>query len=803
MAVAKRLSSKIHVELLHTIDEESHSHQELEILYVIRGSLMVTQDDSDFQMQKDDVLVINCNNVHALHKADNLSLLKMHISYQMLNEVAWNAGMVFSCNSCADLYHPYGELRRILRQLLYSYAGAHKKTEALRYSYAYQLLDILTEQFQAQYDSQNQSHSQRAEARLQAMISYVNQNYGEEINLSKLAEQMYLSTSSLSRLFKRKMGCYFADFVNSVRLNHAVEELSTTDKTVTRIAADCGFSSLATFNKQFQNVYQMTPTAYRRLAWEKQAREEEQNLAALEQGAHTLCSEQGTDNMSMSEQSIAVNIQQGPGTSYDACWNQILNGGAAADLTIYNVQNHIASLYEELKFRYVRIWNIFSQKMVILQDPSDCQYNFDMLDNVLDFMVEHHMIPLLDFGQRPACAVKAEGQVVYYQVEQLIFKSADDWLRMFMAFLEHVIRRYGRQNVAEWIFDFTIDIRLKVLPFCRNEEEMWELYRQFYVFLQKNLPGVKIGGLGGIPVSNIEQTIRWLQYCKSHHCVPDHISVLIFPYLHELQDGDYAPRRTAREREEPHQISRCREILNQNGLQGCRLFVVEWNNSLSTRSWLNDSCFRAAYVLENINRSWGKADVMALWMATDWCCSYYDTRQVANGGNGLLSKNGIRKPVYHALDFLNRMNARLLQRGDHYIATTNGPDLYILCYNFKEYSYQFFKEKENEFDLHRLSDLFADNCDLQIHFAVQGLEERACYAIKRRTVNKDHGSLLGEWSRFEFDTSLDARDVQYLRDKCNPELSMRKQMTEKGVLEFDAVLQPHEITLLHIFKLYT
>lgn len=803
MATVKKSSSKIHTALLYAVEEKPHFHQELEILYIIRGGLTVVQDNSTFQLQKDDVVVINCNNVHSLQGSEDLSLLQIQISYDLLLEVSGGAGMVFACNSSVDAYHPYGELRRIMRQLLFSYAGARKKTEALRYSYVYELLDILTEQFQVQLDSQNASRPQREEARLQAIINYVNQNFREEINLSKLAEQMYLSTSSLSRLFKKSMGCYFGDFVNHVRLNHAVKELEETDKTVTRIAADCGFANLAAFNKQFQNAYQMAPSAYRQLAWEKQEADDEQNLAVLEQGARMLHKEADRESLGRREQSISVTVQAGQGTVCQSPCNQVLNGGAAADLTIYNVQEHLTSLYENLKFRYVRVWNVFSKKMVILQDPSGCQYNFDMLDNVFDFMSAHHMIPYLDLGQRPFCAVKSEGQMVYYEDEELVFENANDWLRMFMAFVEHAIRRYGRQAVGEWIFDFTLDIRFEVMPFCSDEDEMWELYRRLYAFLRQNLPNVKVGGLGGVPVSKMEMTIRWLQYCKKHNCVPDHLSVLIFPYMHEFQNGDFVPRRTAREDEEIQQICRCREILDQNGLQDCRLFVVEWNNSLSTRSWLNDSCFRAAYALEVINRTWGVADVMALWMATDWCCSYYDTMHVASGGNGLVSKNGIRKPIYHALDFLNRMNARFLQRGDHYIATTNGPDFYILCYNFKRYSYQFYHEEENEFDLHCLSDLFVDDCDLQIHFTLTGLDEKAQYAIKRRTVNREHGSLLGEWSRFEFDTSLDARDVQYLRNKCNPDLSMRKQRTEKGVLEFNTVLQAHEITLFHIFKLHT
>lgn len=68
-------------------------------------------------------------------------------------------------------------------------------------------------------------------------------------------------------------------------------------------------------------------------------------------------------------------------------------------------------------------------------------------------------------------------------------------------------------------------------------------------------------------------------------------------------------------------------------------------------------------------------------------------------------------------------------------------------------------------------------------------------------VNSEQGSLLGAWSRFEYDPDLDARDVQYLRNVCNPVLSLRKQKAENGVLSFTATLKPHEIALYHIFAL--
>ena len=147
MAHQKKTPSKINTALLHGVDEALHFHQELELLYLMEGELNVTQDGRTFVMQKDDVLVINCNNAHALKGNGELSILQIHICSTLLHEIS-PEGLLFYCDSAADTYHPYGEVRRVMRQLLLSYVGPRKKTPALRYSYIYALLDLLVEQFQ-------------------------------------------------------------------------------------------------------------------------------------------------------------------------------------------------------------------------------------------------------------------------------------------------------------------------------------------------------------------------------------------------------------------------------------------------------------------------------------------------------------------------------------------------------------------------------------------------------------------------------------------------------------------------------
>lgn len=789
------------MKLCQGIQEAQHFHQQLELLYVIEGMLYVYQDEETYELKKHDIIVINSNNAHQLSSVSNSAILRIYITFQVLEELISDDNFVFSCNSVADHIHSYDELHSVIHQILFTYVGTQKKTEALRWGYVYQLLDILIEQFRLETND-----ADTAKERLQRIINYVNQNFQEQINLGRLAEQMFTSTSSLSRLFKKNMGCYFGDFVNQVRLNYAIHELTDTDKTVTKIAMDCGFASLAAFNKQFQNTFGMSPTAYR-----KQKENEE-----LQQGTQLLWAEvaedikrlkQETELLSQPEEKHSLlEIQSQTGVEYKRSWNQILNAGSAYGMGVGNIQNHISLLYEQLQFRYVRIWNLFSERLLIRPNIHSRQYNFNMLDNVLDFMVNHRMIPYLDFGERPVCAVEAEGKVVYYDEEYMLFESADDWFRVFESFLQHVIRRYGRENVSQWIFDFTIDIRFGRWKCCADELETCQLYARIYQHIKRNLPNAMVGGIGAAPNTDMNQMIYWLQFSKAHECVPDFISIVVFPYFsnnHFLKEENQPNlvKRSGKVHDEIRQIRQSRELLDIHGLDNCKLFVSEWNHTLSTRSWLNESCFRGCYMINTINYTWDGVDAMGVWMGSDWCNSYYDTLRIANGGNGMLTQDGIRKPAYHALAFLNRMHSRLVQRGENYIVTTNGMNsYYILCYNFKNYSYQFFCEEENELDIHNLAPLFENTEPIQMKIVITGLADNRRFFIKKRDINEEHGSLLAEWGRFDFEANLQEQDIEYLQNVCVPELSLWKQVTNKGKLEFRTELKAHEIILYHVYE---
>lgn len=250
---------------------------------------------------------------------------------------------------------------------------------------------------------------------------------------------------------------------------------------------------------------------------------------------------------------------------------------------------------------------------------------------------------------------------------------------------------------------------------------------------------------------------------------------------------------------ESGELDRLREILNRNGFS-CKIYVSEWNDTISSRNYLNDSCYRGCDLIVRMSEMMGRADMVNPWIASDWVSNYYDVRGVANGGNGLLTKDTICKPAYYALQFLNSLAERLLISTRNCIATeTAEKHYYILLTNYKELGSGYYMEEEDFSDPRRVKDLFDDKEPLKAEITIRNVPA-GHYVVKKRTVSPKEGSLLSEWGRFDFDSGLSSQEVRYIRQSCYPRMSMKKMESKDGTLVIREELLPHEMDLIHIYE---
>ncbi len=94
-------------------------------------------------------------------------------------------------------------------------------------------------------------------------IEYIKANYTTDFNLLYLADLCRVSSSYLSRLFKREIGYSFRQYVNVLRVKRAKQELSSTNKSVSQISLEVGYDDCGYFIKVFKQLENITPNQYR------------------------------------------------------------------------------------------------------------------------------------------------------------------------------------------------------------------------------------------------------------------------------------------------------------------------------------------------------------------------------------------------------------------------------------------------------------------------------------------------------------------------------------------------------------
>ena len=98
---------------------------------------------------------------------------------------------------------------------------------------------------------------------IQSAISFINSHLTEKITLKDIAKSSRMSVSHLSSVFKSYTGVTPYEYLLLQRVDKAAVMLRRTDISVLELSEECGFGSLANFNKIFKNITSMTPGQYR------------------------------------------------------------------------------------------------------------------------------------------------------------------------------------------------------------------------------------------------------------------------------------------------------------------------------------------------------------------------------------------------------------------------------------------------------------------------------------------------------------------------------------------------------------
>ncbi|MGK4209594.1 helix-turn-helix domain-containing protein [Bacillus velezensis] len=100
--------------------------------------------------------------------------------------------------------------------------------------------------------------------RISEILHYLHLNYSENITLNDLAARFYISPYYLCREFKRYTNSTIIHYLNNLRIIQAQRMFLETDKTITDISREVGFSNVTHFNRVFKSLLGMSPSQNRK-----------------------------------------------------------------------------------------------------------------------------------------------------------------------------------------------------------------------------------------------------------------------------------------------------------------------------------------------------------------------------------------------------------------------------------------------------------------------------------------------------------------------------------------------------------
>ena len=783
------------------------------ILHVITGSARLSVGGVNCSLGEGDFFLINPNTIFEFRIEKTLCGI-IEISSQRVMNLLGKIYAEFVCGPEQKGDPSYARLEGILWKIYEASLLKDNSGRIQMLSLSYQLADMISSSFMLDDENRKGSASENDIIRDAQIMNYINASFAESITLDMLAKELFLSNAYLSKYIKKHFRMNYVDLLNSVRLNHATETLKNSNESVTRIAMSNGFSSVAAFNRAFKDAYGTNPADYRktyRASYNESGRKKEDSLTPEIRETIESAIQRYKERERASDTAILISedvdaLARGKET-FAKSWKKVINIGTAYTLTRSDFQKQLLFLHDKIGYEYIRFWDVFSPELRINIHADPKSINFHTLFMVIDFLIDNGMKPFMELGIKPIRIVRNTADAVIDTHRNDQFSSLEELHEFIAEFARQLVSRYGQREVSSWYFEywkkdpmlFYVSNMLQA-----NTEENREKYLAEFDALcagiKAYIPGARIGGGGFTYRSYGEDGIRAVfQEWKKHEYQPDFISFNCFCYKNViLNDNEFHQKRYEDKDYINKVLQDAKRLMRETGFGERKIYVTEFNLTVSNRCPINDSCNKASELMQLILGTMNNTEILSYWTALDAYSEYSDTTAVVFGGVGLLSKDGIPKPAYYTYDFINRLDDDIMERTEDYIISRQGTDSFkIVCHNFRGFSEDLYDiEQEDTVDIKDISGYSRDQREKHIRLTFHNIPNGK-YQIRIREIDGHSGSVQDVWKRLNYDDRLDREDVNFIRQMCIPSMWRMETEVFNGSMEFELKLAPNSIKYAH------
>ena len=270
---------------LGTSHEQSinHTHNYMQLWYVLRGSFRHVFNGQDFQQSTGDFIIVPpfCSHVIDTSKSpDNVEFIFCDLSDGFLNEfpdseekttlfnLTYLRPLLVNAKQMRPFLSFYGEAKQQIESIYFELLKEYQKSSDLSETYiranVLRLLTLVAREYESIAPLEDDALFAKYRAAIQDALDYIDLHYTENITLTEIAKIALMSVRSFSYVFKSITGKTFLEYVHYLRVRRAREMLIAGNDSLTHICYECGFCDITYFGRVFKKITGETPSSYRK-----------------------------------------------------------------------------------------------------------------------------------------------------------------------------------------------------------------------------------------------------------------------------------------------------------------------------------------------------------------------------------------------------------------------------------------------------------------------------------------------------------------------------------------------------------
>jgi xylan 1,4-beta-xylosidase len=354
-------------------------------------------------------------------------------------------------------------------------------------------------------------------------------------------------------------------------------------------------------------------------------------------------------------------------------WERMFGSGRASLSLRDSYRRDLRSVKGATGFEYIRFHAIFHDELGLYDEDAEGKpvYNFSYIDQIYDGLLESGIRPYVELSFMPKkLAADQAYQSFWYQPNVSPPKDWDKWGDLVSRFAQHLIGRYGIEEVSQWYFEVWNEPNLDFWAGKPAEETYYHLYDVTALALKSVSPRLRVGGPATAQAAWVD---RFVRHDAENNIPVDFVSTHVYG-----NDSAKDVFGTGEALTRTQMVCRAAQKVHDQVAASLRpnlpIIWSEYNASYKNETAVTDSVFMGAWLADTIRQCDGLTEMMAYWTFSDVFEEQGVVKQPFYGGFGLIAEDGLPKPSFNAFKLLHRLGDVRLLADTHSAMVTRRPD---------------------------------------------------------------------------------------------------------------------------------